>query len=116
MSLSGVIKELKKSEIMVAKINSNVVGFRTKVYNTDTRKFEYYDFDKAVVGGSQELKDYINNNVKSFRVIPLRLNNGMYMSDEEINGQISVQNFKDTSQAVKIIGKVVKIKELGDQI
>lgn len=116
MSLSKVVADLKKSEIYTLKYSGQVLGFRVKLFNVDTREFDYYDFNKSIVAGSQELKDYINNNHKNFSVLALREHNGLAMSDDEISGKIEVKNFKDTKMAEEIIGKVVKINQLGDQI
>ena len=116
MSLSSVIASLKQSKIYSAKFNGEIVGFRVKIFDVDTRQFNYYDFDKSTVAGSEDLKNYINNNYKSFDTVTLILHNGSYCSQEEINGQIVANNFKDTNQAIEIIGKVIKINQLGDQV
>lgn len=116
MKLSEKINKIKESEICKLIVNDNIIGFRVKSYDYNTNQFNYYDFLSKQVASSQEIKDYINKNQSKFRSIKLKQINGVWLSKDEYDGKIQVQEFKDEMNAISVILPVIKIYKLKEVI
>lgn len=110
MSILAQLKNLEESNIFKLEFNGKVVGLRVKQYSLETKTFNYYDFEIAYVK-RQDLRDYLNLHSKEFKTLKLIDYNGLACTQDEINGKISVQEFKDESSANVILDAVKQIME-----
>ena len=113
MSILSQLNNLEESTIYKLKFNDKVVGFRVKHYSLDDKIFYYYDFEISYVK-RQDLRDYLNKHSREFEALELIEYNGLACTQEEIDGKISVQEFKDEIKAGVVLDSVIRIMKERD--
>lgn len=114
MSILFHLSNLESSTIYKLKYNSKIVGFRVKFYSIQDKVFHFYDFEVSYVK-RQDLRDYLNKHSRQFQVLDLIECNGLVCTQDEIDGRISVQEFKDENSAESILDSVIKIMRMKDE-
>ena len=114
MKLSEKVAELEKSEIYILSKDKAVLGFRLKLFDLDTDKFMYYDFDIDLVTRPKD-KEFINSLAKRLERMELHLDGttGLLVTDYEVKNNIIIQSFEDESalnRALDIMERVYKAR------
>lgn len=114
LKLSEKVAELKKSEIYILSKDKAVLGFRLKLFDLDTDKFMYYDFDIDLVTRPKD-KEFINSLAKRLERMELHLDGttGLLVTDYEVENNIIIQSFEDESalnRSLDIIERVYKVR------
>lgn len=112
MSILDKLGKLEESTIYKLQYNGKIVGFRVKYYRIEIDSFEYYDFEISYVK-STSLRDYLNKHSKEFETLSLVEHNGLACTKDEIDGAISVKEFKDESNSEKVLNAVISVMEGG---
>ena len=113
MTLFEKLEHIKQSELYKLAYNGKVLGLRVKIFNSETEKFNYYDFELDLIK-SKDLKDFVKG-LQSMKSIALKEHNGLLMSGAEINNNIVIQEFKDTGVAEDVLSKLKLIYESKNQ-
>lgn len=108
MSILAHLSKLEESTVYKLQFNGRVVGFRVKYYSLESKDFHYYDFEISYVK-RQDLRDYLNQHSREFKFLELISYNGLACTQDEIDGRISVQEFKDEVSAEAVLDSVIKI-------
>ena len=108
MSILAHLKQMEESCIFKLEFDNRIVGLRVKWYSLNEFKFKYYDFETSYVK-RQDLKDYLITNSKLFKTLNLIEYNGVVCTQDEINGTIQVEEFKDEMSAEHILDLVIKV-------
>lgn len=111
MSILSLLNNIQECNIFKLIYNNKPIGLRAKIFDLDSKTFNYYDFELATVGVDSSIKDYINKVQKDLMSIELIEYNGLLISQDELNNNIVIQEFKDSNQAIEIINRIRKIKE-----
>ena len=113
MSILNELNNLESSTLYKLQFNNRVVGLRVKHYSLEDKTFHYYDFEISYVK-RKDLRDYLNNHSKEFETLKLVEYNDLVCTQDEIDGKISVREFKDEISAEKILDVVVNIMKERD--
>lgn len=108
MSILSHLSKLEESTIYKLSMDGKVLGLRVKYYSMETKSFCYYDFEISYVK-RQDLRDYLNKHSREFKSLELITHNGLVCTQDEVDGKISVQEFKDELSAGTILDSVIKI-------
>lgn len=114
LKLSEKVAELKKSEIYILSKDKSVLGFRLKLFDLDTDKFVYYDFDVDLVTRPKD-KEFINSLAKRLERMELHLDatTDLLVTDYEVENNIIIQSFEDESalnRSLDIMERVYKVR------
>lgn len=113
MSILAHLNNLESSTIYKLQFNGKVVGLRVKYYSLESKTFNYYDFEISYVK-RQDLRDYLNKHSREFEILELVEYNGLVCTQDEIDGKISVQEFKDEINAGVVLDSVIRIMKEKD--
>ena len=108
MSILSTLSKLEESTIYKLSLEGKILGLRVKYYSMETDSFCYYDFDISYVK-RQDLRDYLNKYSKEFKTLDLVIYNGLVCTQDEIDGKISVQEFKDEVSVGTILESVIRV-------
>lgn len=106
MSALKILNNIKSCGIYKLRYNKKIIGLRVKCYNLASGNFDYYDFELETISENRGIKDFINSIHSSLDVIDLISYNNVLASEDEINGFISVKEFKDTESAINVLSSV----------
>lgn len=109
MNLNEKIEKIKQSELYKLSFEGKVLGLRVKIYNSNTDKFNYYDFELELIK-SKALIDFVKS-IENMKSIALKRENGMLLSGSEINNNIIIQEFEDTVAAESVLSSLKFIYE-----
>lgn len=98
MTLREVLDNIRKSNVFQLKSNNTLLGYRVKLFNTETLVFNYYDFSIETVS--------ILPNLNDCPIVELIQKDGYWASEAEISGKISVLTCEDKTQISKILNRV----------
>ena len=105
MTLREIVENIKKSEIFKLRSSDNtIIGYRIKIFNVNSQKFEYYDFGSKVQG-----IDKITSIVKDWGYIDVSKINNLWLSQAEIDKTITVLECKSLQEVESIINKLFYI-------
>lgn len=111
MTLAEKLGMLKESELFKLVFEGRVLGLRVKIYNVNSDKFEYYDFEAELLHDKQMIR-FVNSVQKTLGTIALRRDgNGSLVSDEELKGGIKIAEFENEADAVRVLSQLQKIYE-----
>lgn len=110
MTLREKLDKLKLSEIYKLKYDGKVVGLRVKVYNVSSDNYDYYDFSLSIIE-NESIKKFINSIESGLNSINLVQSGDLLITKEELNGSISVMEFKSEREAVSVLNAVVYVYE-----
>lgn len=121
MSFRATVEELKKPRIytLVARDSdgtAHIKGLRVKVCKAQRGRgavpvVKYYDFVSKLIKDA-EIKAFLQQNLNSFDTLELIKqgetdSEATYMTQDEIDGTVTTEEFVDSADAVKVL-KVVK--------
>lgn len=104
MTLVEKLSLIKQSELYKLAYNGKVLGLRVKIFNSETEKFNYYDFELDLIK-SKELVDFVKG-LHGMKSIALKKQNGLLLSGAELNNNIVIQEFKDSGVAEGVLFKL----------
>lgn len=104
MTLVEKLNLVKQSELYKLAYNGKVLGLRVKIFNSETEKFNYYDFELDLIK-SKELVDFVKG-LHGMKSIALKKQNDLLLSGAEINNHVVIQEFKDTGVAEDVLFKL----------
>lgn len=104
MTLVEKLNLVKQSELYKLAYNGKVLGLRVKIFNSETEKFNYYDFELDLIK-SKELVDFVKG-LHGMKSIALKKQNDLLLSGAEINNHVVIQEFKDTGVAEDVLSKL----------
>lgn len=104
MTLAEKLNLIKQSELYKLAYNGKVLGLRVKIFNSETEKFNYYDFELDLIK-SKELVDFVKG-LHGMKSIALKKQNDLLLSGAEINNNVVIQEFKDTGVAEDVLFKL----------
>lgn len=104
MTLAEKLNLIKQSELYKLSYNGKVLGLRVKIFNSETEKFNYYDFELDLIK-SKELVDLVKG-LHGMKSIALKKQNDLLLSGAEINNNVVIQEFKDTGVAEDVLFKL----------
>lgn len=104
MTLVEKLNLVKQSELYKLAYNSKVLGLRVKIFNSETEKFNYYDFELDLIK-SKELVDFVKG-LHGMKSIALKKQNDLLLSGAEINNHVVIQEFKDSGVAEDVLFKL----------
>lgn len=109
MSIISVYNKVKEAnKLYKLTIDGKIVGIRACIYDYETNKYTYYDFELSFIR-NKEIQQFINSKRSLFQSLPLREYNGMMMSEQEISQGVVVQEFKDSSIAEQVLRRFLEI-------
>ena len=109
MTLAEKLNLIKQSELYKLSYNGKVLGLRVKIFNSETEKFNYYDFELDLIK-SKELVDFVKG-LHGMKSIALKKQNDLLLSGAELNNNIVIQEFKDSGVAEDVLFKLKLIYE-----
>lgn len=111
MKLREIVENIKKSELFKLRDpqTGEVKGYRMKLFNVNTQSFEFYDFSATLIEPSI-------TNRKDIGYIDVKLVNGVWYSDAEIKGSISIQGIGVKEQAVYYLSQLEPVYSYRDAI
>lgn len=112
MTLREKLDNIKQAEIFKLIFEGKVVGLRVKSYNVNFDTFEYYDFTLKTISGNQAVKDFVNGLQSRMSCVELIEHGDIFASREEIDGSITVKEFKTEREALHVLGQVKQILEV----
>lgn len=104
MTLVEKLNLIKQSELYKLAYNGKVLGLRVKIFNSETEKFNYYDFELDLIK-SKELVDFVKG-LHGMKSIALKKQNDLLLSGAEINNNVVIQEFKDSGVAEDVLFKL----------
>lgn len=104
MTLAEKLNLIKQSELYKLSYNGKVLGLRVKIFNSETEKFNYYDFELDLIK-SKELVDFVKG-LHGMKSIALKKQNDLLLSGAELNNNIVIQEFKDSGVAEDVLFKL----------
>lgn len=104
MTLTEKLNLIKQSELYKLSYNGKVLGLRVKIFNSETEKFNYYDFELDLIK-SKELVDFVKG-LHGMKSIALKKQNDLLLSGAEINNNVVIQEFKDSGVAEDVLFKL----------
>lgn len=104
MTLVEKLNLIKQSELYKLSYNGKVLGLRVKIFNSETEKFNYYDFELDLIK-SKELVDFVKG-LHGMKSIALKKQNDLLLSGAEINNNVVIQEFKDSGVAEDVLSKL----------
>lgn len=104
MTLAEKLSLIKQSELYKLAYNGKVLGLRVKIFNSETEKFNYYDFELDLIK-SKELVDFVKG-LHGMKSIALKKQNDLLLSGAEINNNVVIQEFKDSGVAEDVLFKL----------
>lgn len=104
MTLAEKLNLIKQSELYKLAYNGKVLGLRAKIFNSETEKFNYYDFELDLIK-SKELVDFVKG-LHGMKSIALKKQNDLLLSGAEINNNVVIQEFKDSGVAEDVLFKL----------
>lgn len=104
MTLAEKLNLIKQSELYKLAYNGKVLGLRVKIFNSETEKFNYYDFELDLIK-SKELVDFVKG-LHGIKSIALKKQNDLLLSGAEINNNVVIQEFKDPGVAEDVLFKL----------
>lgn len=104
MTLAEKLNMIKQSELYKLSYNGKVLGLRVKIFNSETEKFNYYDFELDLIK-SKELVDFVKG-LHGMKSIALKKQNDLLLSGAEINNNVVIQEFKDSGVAEDVLFKL----------
>ena len=104
MTLAEKLNLIKQSELYKLSYNGKVLGLRAKIFNSETEKFNYYDFELDLIK-SKELVDFVKG-LHGMKSIALKKQNDLLLSGAEINNNVVIQEFKDSWVAEDVLFKL----------
>lgn len=104
MTLAEKLNLIKQSELYKLAYNGKVLGLRVKIFNSETEKFNYYDFELDLIK-SKELVDFVKD-LHGMKSIALKKQNDLLLSGAEINNNVVIQEFKDSGVAEDVLFKL----------
>lgn len=112
MSILADLKNLETSCIYKLEVRETgkVLGLRVKYYSIEDKGYQYYDFVTSLVKDIS-IKGYLKLHSRQFQSLYLIQNGEDYCTRDELDGIITVQEFKDTESAEKILDRVIEIME-----
>ena len=109
MHIRNLIDRYKASEILTLKYEGKVLGLRVKCYNAPSDSYLYYDFSINYVKGNEQVFKFITSIYSSCKGIELIENENDLASRDEVEGKISVTEFKDFNDAIRVLTPMVSI-------
>lgn len=113
MTLAEKLNLIKQSELYKLAYNGKVLGLRVKIFNSETEKFNYYDFELDLIK-SKDLIEFVKS-LHGMKSIALKMQNDLLLSGAEINNNVVIQEFKDTGVAEDVLSKLRLIYESKNQ-
>lgn len=104
MTLAEKLNLIKQSELYKLSYNGKVLGLRVKIFNSETEKFNYYDFELDLIK-SKELVDFVKR-LHGMKSIALKKQNDLLLSGAELNNNVVIQEFKDPGVAEDVLFKL----------
>lgn len=104
MTLAEKLNLIKQSELYKLSYNGKVLGLRVRIFNSETEKFNYYDFELDLIK-SKELVDFVKG-LHGMKSIALKKQNDLLLSGAEINNNVVIQEFKDSGVAEDVLFKL----------
>lgn len=104
MTLAEKLNLIKQSELYKLSYNGKVLGLRVKIFNSETEKFNYYDFELDLIK-SKDLVDFVKG-LHGMKSIALKKQNDLLLSGAEINNNVVIQEFKDPGVAEDVLFKL----------
>ena len=104
MTLVEKLNLIKQSELYKLSYNGKVLGLRVKIFNSETEKFNYYDFELDLIK-SKDLVDFVKG-LHGMKSIALKKQNDLLLSGAEINNNVVIQEFKDPVVAEDVLFKL----------
>ena len=103
MSLRAILKDILKSEIFRLEYNSEVKGYRVKIYSAEKQSYNYYDISSKSISGHS-----VFQYEPTFGMIKLiSINNGTNLATEsEIKGNITVDYLLQQSDINSVLDKL----------
>ena len=108
MSLSKVIAQLKESGFSCLVNGKQIMGVRAKLFDEPTRKFQYFDFSVDCLDADN--KKYIKENLGNMAKIKLIDKGNMWLTQEEIDGGVVVQEINEIPTINELVSRIIKIK------
>lgn len=111
MKLREIVENIKKSELYKLRDTQtgDVKGYRIKLFNINTQSFEFYDFSATLIEPPMA-------NRKDIGYIDVRLVNGVWYSDAEIRGSISIQGIGVKEQAAYYLNQLEPVYAYKDLV
>lgn len=104
MTLAEKLNLIKQSELYKLSYNGKVLGLRVKIFNSETEKFNYYDFELDLIK-SKDLIEFVKS-LHGMKSIALKMQNDLLLSGAEINNNVVIQEFKDPGVAEDVLFKL----------
>lgn len=115
MSIKAVYESISQSALYKLKYNGKILGMRAKIYNRDTKSFDYFDFATSLISNAN-LQNFLKNNQSKFESLDLiefktTTDNQdgtiteltTLMTQEEVDSKQQIKEFKSKREAEETI-------------
>lgn len=106
LTLRQKLDNLKSSKVIRLNWEGKTVGLRVMLYSLTTDIFSYYDFATDYVS-SPDIRQFLKSG--DFPVEHLIAHNNLLVTEDEKQGKVSPQEFKNQEQAEAILRQVMDI-------
>lgn len=106
LTLRQKLDNLKSSKVIRLNWEGKTVGLRVMLYSLTTDTFSYYDFATDYVS-SLDIRQFLKSG--DFPVEQLVAHNNLLVTEDEKQGKISPQEFKDQEQAEAILRQIMNV-------
>lgn len=109
MSIRSVLSEAENTRLLVLTSEDKPYAMRACIYSLETYSFAYYDFLLANVKNTSQQR-FIKNNGKLFERVPLiSTGSGVLYTQDELDGKVVAQEFKDDAEVERLLGYVISV-------
>lgn len=119
MSILSRYRKLLTSDVSKLTLDGKIVALRLKLYDIDVDNFLYFDFYTSFVKDN-ELQSFLRTNTSQFPELPLcvkrvehdkeaGVDRVLYLTKEEAENNLVIQEFKETSEAEAYLRLIKKI-------
>lgn len=106
LTLRQKLDNLKSSKVIRLNWDGKTVGLRVMLYSLTTDTFSYYDFATDYVS-SLDIRQFLKSG--DFPVEQLVAHNNLLVTEDERQGKVSPQEFKNQEQAEAILRQIMNV-------
>lgn len=113
MTIQEKIDNLVKSEVVRLVWGKKTIGFRAILFDPNTDKFNYYDFNTKYVKDQEVLQFLVKCKP---RVVKLQQYGDLLVSDLELQEKILITELKDEKQTTDVLKKIIKVYQYRKEV
>ena len=109
MSILCEIGNAEKTSLMALNFGGKVLGLRACIYSLSDGNFSYYDFKLESIEDKYQRRLISRNLPKLKQCEVRRRQDGLLGTQEEFDGNLTIQEFKDATQVRECLAYVIRV-------